>query len=80
MLWKGAHLRGARALGKVADYRNMAPLSIAAMKAAFVQGPGSLADTLTLETTQQAMLSMTSDHAEGITAFREKRTAKFTGH
>ena len=68
------------ALGKVADYRNMAPLSIAAMKAAFVQGPGSLADTLTLETTQQAMLSMTSDHAEGITAFREKRTAKFTGH
>jgi enoyl-CoA hydratase/carnithine racemase len=65
------------ALAKAADYRAVAPLSIAAMKAAFAQGPGPLSAALALETQQQPMLSMTMDHAEGIAAFREKRAAVF---
>ncbi|MDR7156442.1 enoyl-CoA hydratase/carnithine racemase [Sphingobium xenophagum] len=70
----------ASALEKVAEYRSIAPLSIAAMKSAFAQGPGSLAEALALEQQQQPMLSMTSDHAEGINAFREKRSTSFTGN
>ena len=67
------------ALAKMAEYRGIAPLSIAAMKAAFAQGPGPLSDALALERQQQPMLSMTRDHAEGIAAFTEKRAAVFTG-
>jgi len=68
------------ALEKVATYREIAPLSIAAMKAAFAQGPGSLSEVLALEAQQQPMLGMTQDHAEGIAPFRERRAARFTGH
>jgi enoyl-CoA hydratase/carnithine racemase len=70
----------AAAVAKAGEYRGIAPLAIAAMKSAFVQGPGPLSDALALETQQQPMLSMTSDHAEGVAAFREKRSAVFTGH
>jgi enoyl-CoA hydratase/carnithine racemase len=70
----------ATALAKAGDYRDVAPLSIAAMKFAFAQGPGRLSESLALELQQQPMLSMTGDHAEGIAAFREKRPARFTGH
>jgi len=49
------------------------------MKAAFVQGPGTLGEALAMELQQQPILSMTSDHAEGLAAFREKRAARFTG-
>jgi len=68
------------ALEKAAEYRGIAPLAIAAMKAAFAQGPGPLSDALALERHQQPMLSMTRDHAEGLAAFAEKRAAKFTGY
>ncbi|WP_084582362.1 enoyl-CoA hydratase/isomerase family protein [Sphingomonas azotifigens] len=67
------------ALAKAAAYRGVAPLAIAAMKSAFVQGPGPLSDALALERQQQPMLSMTQDHAEGLAAFTEKRAAGFTG-
>lgn len=68
------------ALAKAADYRGVAPLAIAAMKSAFVQGPGPLSEALALETQQQPMLSMTGDHAEGVAALREKRSPSFSGH
>jgi Enoyl-CoA hydratase/carnithine racemase len=68
------------AIAKVAEYRGVAPLSIAAMKSAFVSGPGSLSDALALEIQQQPMLSMTRDHAEGVAAFQDKRPAMFTGY
>ncbi|MCP1472338.1 enoyl-CoA hydratase/carnithine racemase [Sphingobium sp. OAS761] len=69
----------ATALEKAVDYKAVAPLSIAAMKFAFAQGPSSLGEVLALEQQQQPMLSMTADHAEGVAAFREKRPARFTG-
>lgn len=69
----------AAALAKAAEYRVVAPLMIAAVKAAFVEGPGSLAAALALERQQQPLMRMTSDHAEGLAAFREKRSARFTG-
>ena len=67
------------ALAKAAEYRPVAPLAIAAMKHAFAQGPGSLAETLSLERQQQPMLSMTQDHHEGIAAFKDKRAPVFRG-
>ena len=68
------------ALAKAAEYRSVAPLSIAAIKHALAQGPAPLSDALALELQQQPMLSMTRDHQEGIAAFKEKRAPKFTGH
>jgi len=67
------------AIAKAAHYRVIAPLSIAAMKAAFAQGPAPLSQVLALEAQQQPMLSMTRDHVEGIAAFQEKRAPIFTG-
>lgn len=67
------------ALAKAEDYRAVAPLALSAMKAGFVLGPGSLAETLAMERQQQPMLSMTGDHQEAVAAFKEKRTAAFRG-
>ena len=69
----------AAAIAKAAEYRGVAPLAIAAMKAAFVEGPNSLAAVLALERQQQPMMAMTRDHGEGVAAFSEKRPARFTG-
>jgi 2-(1,2-epoxy-1,2-dihydrophenyl)acetyl-CoA isomerase len=67
------------AMAKANDYRNVAPLSIAAMKAAFANGPLSLAEALAFERLQQPMMSITADHADAVHAFGEKRTPTFSG-
>ena len=67
------------ALAKAAEYRNVAPLTIAALKSALVAGPGSLSEMLALEREQQPMLIMSDDHAEGLSAFWEKRPPRFVG-
>lgn len=67
------------AIAKAAEYRVVAPLALSAMKAGFVLGPGSLAETLALERQQQPMLSMTGDHQEAVAAFKEKRPPTFRG-
>jgi enoyl-CoA hydratase/carnithine racemase len=67
------------ALAKAAEYRNVAPLTIAALKSALVAGPGSLSEMLALEREQQPMLIMSADHAEGLSAFWEKRPPRFVG-
>ena len=67
----------AAALAKAAEYRGVAPLVIAAMKSAFADGPGSLAQALAMERQQQPMMAMSDDHAEGVASFREKRPPQF---
>jgi len=67
----------AAALAKAAEYRGVAPLVIAAMKSAFADGPGSLAQALAMERQQQPMMAMSDDHAEGVASFREKRPPRF---
>lgn len=67
------------ALSKAREYRNVAPLSIAAMKTALANGPPSLAEALAFERLQQPMMSITADHQEAVKAFGEKRLPNFSG-
>lgn len=67
------------ALSKAREYRNVAPLSIASMKAALANGPLSLAEALAFERLQQPMMSITADHQEAVNAFGEKRPPNFSG-
>ncbi|OUS05156.1 hypothetical protein A9Q96_13770 [Rhodobacterales bacterium 52_120_T64] len=68
-----------RALEKVQEYMNVAPLSIAATKEAAAALPGSLEAALAIETHQQPLLSMSHDHSEARAAFLEKRPPNFSG-
>lgn len=67
------------ALEKAEDYLETAPLTIAAAKTAFEEGPLNLDHALRLEQHQQSMMRMTADHAEGRSAFLERREPSFTG-
>lgn len=68
-----------RALEKANEYKNVAPLSIAATKEAAAQLPDDLNAALNIEIFQQPLLSSTQDHAEARTAFMEKRSPTFIG-
>ena len=68
-----------RAFEKAKEYLSVAPLSIAATKAAFAEMPGDLEAALAIETHQQPMLSGSADHTEATKAFLEKRAPVFTG-
>lgn len=67
------------ALAKADDYHAIAPLSLAAIKTGFAEGPLSMEDALRTELHLQPLLRTTRDHAEGRAAFREKRQPRFTG-
>jgi enoyl-CoA hydratase/carnithine racemase len=67
------------ALAKALEYADVAPLTIATVKAALEEGPIDLNHALRLELNQQPMMRMTADHAEGCRAFLEKRKPIFAG-
>jgi enoyl-CoA hydratase/carnithine racemase len=70
----------ARALELVAIYAERAPLSLALVKRAVHSGMQmDLKSGLDLETFLATTIYQTADRTEGITAFLEKRPAKFSG-
>ncbi|MGQ7793611.1 enoyl-CoA hydratase/isomerase family protein [Faunimonas sp. B44] len=70
----------AEALAMVRIYAERAPLSLATMKQVVRQGMGlDLAGALDLEQKLGAALTGTSDRAEGMAAFIEKRKPQFQG-
>ena len=70
----------AEALAMVEVYAERAPLSLSTMKQAVRQGlEMELATGLDLEHRLGATLTGTADRAEGVAAFLQKRTPRFTG-
>jgi enoyl-CoA hydratase/carnithine racemase len=66
----------------LADARKLAagpPLALAAIKAAFARYPADREQLLGLETETQVAMYMSADFAEGIAAFRERRSPRFDG-
>lgn len=57
----------------------LAPLSVAAMKAALAQDHASLEMMLAAEAEWQPKLTLSQDYAEGKAAFRERRPPRFQG-
>ncbi|MGD9811973.1 MAG: enoyl-CoA hydratase/isomerase family protein [Sphingobium sp.] len=68
-----------QAVEAATGYAGLAPQSLAAIKAAYASGPGSLEDVLALEREVQARLALTADHAEAKAAFLERREPLFRG-
>jgi len=56
-----------------------APLPLAVMKGIYSRGIPSLEDILASEIDNQSALLESADHREGVSAFREKRAARFSG-
>lgn len=67
-----------RALKLAGELAKRAPLSIAAIKSAFADGPVELEGVLDAELTGQRELYFSRDFAEGKAAFFERREPKFT--
>lgn len=73
----GAALQAAKAAAdRIAP---LAPLAITMIKSAYARGIHSIEDATALEVDIVPFLQNTADYAEGVTAFREKRAANFTG-
>lgn len=69
-----------RALSLVEEIAQVGPLSVALMKRAVNTGlEADLATGLELEKALSGWAFTTADKAEGMTAFLEKRPARFTG-
>lgn len=67
------------ALDKVASYRAVGPLALAATKSALARRPASLEDALATEADLQAALRVSEDHRNACDAFLAKRTATMIG-
>jgi 2-(1,2-epoxy-1,2-dihydrophenyl)acetyl-CoA isomerase len=72
------HVEAAMALAQ--SLAAAAPLSLAYIKSTFVDGTPSPAEAIRMELdSATTLMGVTEDSREGIAAFREKRTPKFTG-
>ena len=67
------------ALSLAREMASAAPLAVAATKAALARGPAALDSLLASELDLQTLLFSSEDFVEGRQAFKERRTAIFTG-
>lgn len=69
----------AKALEAARELAAMPPVSMALVRGAMATGCSSLEDTMNSEIQVQSVLQVTTDHAEAVKAFREKRKPVFVG-
>ncbi|SDR53253.1 enoyl-CoA hydratase/isomerase family protein [Paraburkholderia tuberum] len=67
------------AIEAAARFASYPPVTLALLKASLVNAGNSIEDACRLETDLNPLTRQTSDHAEAVTAFMEKRKPVFTG-